>query len=397
MTDDDVFRPKSRKQIKTEELVSTEENLEQAFNEAADQMDPLKEIKGVQDAVAQETGKKSVMPEDAPFQIEGNIPPEFRKVLEQRQEFAEQANSAEFDQMTESIPQFEASQAQARPSRKNNPTPDNMMPSKLRATGSDELERLLKDLSDRHSWEEFEWPSKGKFYNNIPPVVHIRSMTGEEEQILATPRFVKRGKAIDMIFQKCIRERIDTSELLSIDRTHLLIFLRGISYTPEYDVEIKCPECGHKFSTQIDLNQLEVTLCPDEFGAESLHGVLPESGFRYKYRLSTGSDELAISNYREKRLQMFGESTEDDTLLYRTALLLEEVEGVRDKKELGILMKRLPIADVAHLRNEINEPPFGVNTEVTVDCIYCTQDFNVDLPLETNFFFPRKKETRTQA
>jgi hypothetical protein len=44
-------------------------------------------------------------------------------------------------------------------------------------------------------------------------------MTGEEEQILSTPRWVKKGKAIDMIFRRCIKEPINTDELLSVDRT----------------------------------------------------------------------------------------------------------------------------------------------------------------------------------
>jgi hypothetical protein len=222
-------------------------------------------------------------------------------------------------------------------------------------------------------------------------------MTGEEEQILATPRWVRKGKAIDMIFRRCIKETINTEELLSADRTHLLIYLRGISYTPEYDVEIKCPNCSIKFAHVIDLNEMEVNACPDDFSMDSLSGVLPVSKFRYSYRLATGQDEQEISAYREKRIQQWGDQGEDDTLLYRTALLLEEIEGVSMKKELALLLKKLPIQDVAYLRNEINTPPFGVDTELPILCPSCTEEFKIDLPLETNFFFPRKKAKETQA
>ena len=184
---------------------------------------------------------------------------------------------------------------------------------------------------------------------------------------------------------------------LPIYRTHLLIYLRGISYTPDYDVEIKCPECSTKFQTVIDLNTLEVEECPRTFGPDSLEGVLPQSGFKYRYRLSTGRDEQQISNYRDKRIQDFGDQSEDDTLLYRTAMLLEEIEGVRLLREIQFLLKKLPIADVAALRNEINQPPFGVKTEIPILCPACSEEFKIDLPLETSFFFPRKKENRTQA
>jgi hypothetical protein len=55
-------------------------------------------------------------------------------------------------------------------------------------------------------------------------------------------------------------------------------------------------------------------------------------------------------------------------------------------------MKKLPINDVSYLRNEINDPPFGVKTEIPMVCPSCTAEFDIDLPLEANFFFPKKKE-----
>jgi len=66
-------------------------------------------------------------------------------------------------------------------------------------------------------------------------------------------------------------------------------------------------------------------------------------------------------------------------------------------KEIQFLLKKLPIADVAYLRNEINQPPFGVKTEVPLLCPSCTEEFKIDLPLETSFFFPRKREEKPQA
>lgn len=350
---------------------------------------PLESVRSVQEAISKETGRDLPKTfEQGPIAISGNIPPEFRAAMQQKQQPQNKPQATE----EEGFDSFEAPPERKRPQQKQ-ATPD----SKIRVQGSDALEGLLQQLAEKHTWEEFEFPSKGKFYENIPATVNVRAMTGEEEQILATPRWVRKGKAIDMIFRRCIKEPINTEELLSSDRTHLLIYLRGISYTPEYDVEIKCPNCSIKFAHVIDLNDLDVENCPDDFTTDSLSGILPVSKFRYSYRLATGQDEQEISNYREKRIQQWGDQGEDDTLLYRTALLLEEVEGVTMKKELALLLKKLPIQDVAHLRNEINTPPFGVNTELSILCPSCTEEFNIDLPLETNFFFPRKKAKETQV
>jgi len=380
---DDVYRQRRK--------VSSSDLGDFVDESPASENDPLSSVKKIQQQAANEVGQESseqpLLRGEAPFSISGAVPPAFREAMAKRP----QGPAAD----DEDLPPFikESRTRSAVPKSQPKATPD----AKVRVTGSDQFENLLQRLAEQHQWEEFEFPSKGRFYNNIPATVHVRPMTGEEEQILATPRFVKRGKAIDMIFDRCIREKINTEELLSVDRTHLLIYLRGISYTPEYDVEIKCPECGIKFQTIIDLNSLDVNDCPPEFGPDSLEGTLPMSGFKYRYRLSLGKDEQQISQYREKKIQDWGDQSEDDTLLYRTALLLEEIEGVKMLKEIQFLLKKLPIADVAYLRNEINTPPFGVRTEVPLLCPSCTEEFKIDLPLETSFFFPRKREEKPQA
>jgi hypothetical protein len=387
---DEVFR-QSRKKITPDELRDT----------PGENSNPLDQIKSIQQAVAKETGRDVPQPFEAPFQIEGNIPPEFRSALMRK---AQQGGMPEPRPVAPKKPEddenfetFEAPPDKPRPhvTNKQRATPD----AKIRVQGTDALEGLLQKLADKHQWEQFTWPSKGKFYTDIPETVHVRTMTGEEEQILSTPRWVKKGLAIDMIFRRCIRETIDTEQLLSVDRTNLLIFLRGISYTPEYDVEIKCPSCSIKFAHVIDLNDLEIDVCPDDFGPDRLRGKLPVSKFNYSYRLATGADDQEVTNYRERRIGQWGDQGEDDTLLYRTALLLDEIEGVSMKKELAVLLKKLPIQDVGHLRNEINQPPFGVDTMIPILCPNggCSEEFKIDLPMEANFFFPRKKEPRNQV
>jgi len=223
-------------------------------------------------------------------------------------------------------------------------------------------------------------------------------MTGEEEQILATPRWVRKGQAINMIFQRCLKEKFRTDNFLSVDRTYILIWLRGISYGSEYEVEVKCPECDRKFSTTIDLSALNVNYCPKAFESP-LQDTLPKSGFKFTYRLSRGRDETAVQEYRDRHLKMWGDNGADDTLIYRTALLLDEIQGLTDKQELVMLIKSLPIQDVSTLRNLITDPPFGVDTKCEITCAVCFHDFDVELPLEANFFFPRtrKKKEETPA
>jgi hypothetical protein len=48
------------------------------------------------------------------------------------------------------------------------------------------------------------------------------------------------------------------------------------------------------------------------------------------------------------------------------------------------------------MRDATSNPPFGVNTTVTITSPYTLQDFEIELPLEANFFFPRaRRATKT--
>jgi len=264
-----------------------------------------------------------------------------------------------------------------------------------------ELTNLLESLKEQTSvYEEISLPSLGRFYNGEDGPkdgkLHIRAMTGEEEQILATPRFVKKGQALDMIFQRCIREKIKTQELLSIDRTFLLIYLRGISYGPEYDVEIKCPECSTKFATSIDLNSIVVENPPDNLSSD-LKGKLPKSGFNFTYRMSLGKDEFEIQDHRERRVKKYGDQVADDTLTFRIAQLVESVENVKDKNEIFYIIKNLPMQDISYLRGIVTDPDWGLDTKIPMNCPSCLAEFDIDLPLDTSFFFPRRKKEVTQA
>lgn len=266
---------------------------------------------------------------------------------------------------------------------------------RLAFTGNAKLDEIMAGIKETvNRYEEVQLPSRGKFYDDIPNgTIHIRCMTSEEEEILGTIRYVKTGKAVNMIFRNCIRENIQPEKLLSVDRTWLLIFLRGISYTHNYDVEVKCSECGYKFSDTIDLDSLFVTRCPEEFGPDSLKDTLPKTGLNFIYRLPTGKDEHMVNEYRDKKNKNADQV--DDTWAYRASLLIKDIEGITDQPSIHTLMRNLPINDSSYLRSLFNEPPFGVNTKIEMLCKSCSETFEIELPFETGFFFPNPRKGKS--
>jgi hypothetical protein len=374
---DETFRPQKRS-ISQEEIDGDFQNTEN--ENAAEQ---LARMAAMRQSAAAEVEKELENPAaEAGVKVTGRIPEAFKQAVASKKMDARSGGSKPDQQ-----------------SRK----------SEMRVTGSGKLEELIAGIGTKGTmvFEPIQLPSKGKFYDgeNGPKdgVIHLRPMTGEEEEILATPRFVKKGQAINMIFNRCMRESYDSANFLTQDRTYMLIYLRGISYTPEYDVEVKDPDSDQTFATTINLNDLYVDYCTEDFGPENLEDVLPTTEYRFRYRLAVGKDEQLIQEYRERRAKNFDLSGQaDDTLLFRTAHLIEEIEGLTDKLEIQTLLKKLPIQDVAYLRTVVNEPPFGVDTKINITNPYTMRDFEIELPLEANFFFPRAKRkkntiSRTQA
>ena len=343
---------------------------------------------------------KGPLMSDGGIEVQGNVPEEFKKVLAQKQKEKQQQ-------------QAKPSAPQAGPPNIS-PTPDEPPPAPVNPkeqqfkpapnlgasmANTSDLQKLLEGL--HVNYEPINLPSRGRFYEDEAlkgGTLHVRPMTGAEEEILATPRHIKRNEAMDMIFNACIQEHCNTYNLLTVDRTYLLIWLRGISYSTKYEVEVECPRfgCETKFQTTIDLDHMNVDYCPDSFTTAKLSGTLPKSGYQFSYRLATGADDLAVNEYRERRLRRFGDQAADNTLTFRTALLLNNIETITDNDELQVLLKRLPVEDVAYLRNLASEPPFGVDTNVDCFCPACTNEFSLDLPLEAGFFFPRSKTNQEE-
>lgn len=385
MADDKPFRQERRKAIQPEDIgeerPGPQASLERiaAMRRAAEQDDDFTEENNPLPHVA---GNPNFGDEESSVKVTGPVPPALLKAMQANKE-----PKRGFNNMGEKPERAEKTKKRPGPQMQS----------------SDQLKGLIENIRGPQVslYEAIELPSRGKFYNGsdgpTDGILNLRQMTGAEEQILATPRFIRRGTAINQIFEACVQENYNPDQLLTIDRTYMLIYLRGISYSPIYNAEVKCPDCEKKFASDLDLNTLYVESCPDDFGP-NLTDTMPSCGYKFTYRLSRGRDETEINEYRERRIKLFGDSAADDTLTYRMASLLEDVEGLADKRELQTLLKNLSVNDVSYIRNCINDPPFGVNTKMEITCPSCLHDFEIDLPFDADFFFPRRKKgSQTQA
>lgn len=365
----------SRKPIKFEEEIENSQNEQESIQpkNREDLVERFEEMsKYNSDDIPQQ-------PQDMPFKIKGrNIPEEFNNFSSSPKEKINKENTSRNTNVVKPI---------SKQPMINNPNgyiEDNRL--------ANVLEQLKSSTS---IYEEIMLPSRGFLYNGengpIDGVLKIKPMTGREEEILATPRYVKKGVAMNMIFNKCIGGYA-SENLLTADRIFILIYLRGISYTPYYEVEITCPFTDKKFNHIINLNSdLTLNYCPDDFDLNSLKDTLPMSNLRYSYRYSIGLDEIESQNYKSRMEQNFyREEGVDEIALYKMALQIHELEGITNKRDIMRVLQELKVGDVAHLRNVLNTPPFGVDTTINVTSKFTGEEFEIELPIDAGFFLLKK-------
>jgi hypothetical protein len=331
--------------------------------------------------------------------ISGQLPPQLQQMLQARA--AQEAESVGMPPAGQPVMASQMAPHQPRPNMGFKQEADFQGNIGVTNTGNASLDELLSGITNLYQYDAVHLPSMGRLYERGPAngTLHVRPMTGREEQYLATQRYARGNAATNAIFKNCIRENIDVSKLLVEDRTYLLIFLRGISYGTKYDVQLRCESCSESFEKVIDLDSLPVTRCPETFTADNLIDKLPVSNYRFKYRLPTGEDEVEVSEYRQRNLKQRPDSL-DDTFFHRATLLLDYIGNdnvtLTEKHAIKALLPQMPVADINYLRNVLNEPPFGVDTDMMILCPACYNEFNVTIPMELSFFFPKNKKEQVE-
>jgi len=237
-------------------------------------------------------------------------------------------------------------------------------------------------------YDIIELPSQGLLYNDKIKNVKVEYLTALDESILTSPNIASSGKMLDLLLERKIKDLpIDPLDLLSGDRTAIIVFLRttafGVDYTQVvYDDKNDSYEDGVINLAELKQKKLEIKSNSDgEF-----EYVLPKSGKKITFSLLTGRDEKII----EERDGILGKRN-NDGVSHKIILSLEQhinsIDGERDKIKISNIIKRLSIFDSRSLRKYINEitPGLDFNTNARTPggvSVACFLRFN------TSFFWP---------
>ena len=243
----------------------------------------------------------------------------------------------------------------------------------------------------------------------------IKELGIREENILTDPKQARSGKNLHRVLESCWEETLDPGiynfgekgfiiqNLLQGDGMALLIYLRIVSYGPEFFFDVNCPVCGQRIPWELDLNDfMEQKVKPLSEESKKIirennglfECVLPTCKRKVVFRLMTLREEMRFPEIRRESFDQLS-----STLLN---MVVQSVEGI-DRQRAFFGMESYPLKDydgptdvltsrdASFLRDEMEEVGCGVFTTIDVECLD-HGEVRVDLPFRENFLLPKRRK-----
>lgn len=242
----------------------------------------------------------------------------------------------------------------------------------------------------------FQLPSGGIFYKNGELAanvengeVHVHPMTALDEITMKNPDMLFSGKAISIVFRHCIPDIIKPEELFAKDIDALMIFLRSVTYGPQYEIEAihDCEEAKHQ-SYIVDVEEMitsMVNLTQEKI--DELYTITLENGqvvvmqpIRYKHVL-----QLLKMNENKQVLTV---EDQEKNLLTNLLNVIVEVDGISDKKQIAEWARAISPRMMNQLAGAIDHSQnWGPITTKKVKCKDCGEELELEVPINPISFF----------
>jgi hypothetical protein len=271
------------------------------------------------------------------------------------------------------------------------------------SSGQDYISQIPRSspVQDVFGWtvpvEQIPLPSGGVIYPQGSALhgretIQIKAMTAQEEDILMSRALAKEGTVMSHLIKSCLIDKtIDPSEMLSGDRTAIVVAIRITGYGADYRANVNCPACTRSDMHVFDLSGLEIKRLgaqPVSVGSNEFDFTLPVTKKPVTFKLLTVRDEEEAEKTREKMSKLFPDAKVDGAVTRILEGQILSVDGKRDRAAISAFIKAMPAADSRALRSHMLSIEPGLNMRVSFACRSCGVESKVALPMGAAFFWP---------
>jgi len=247
----------------------------------------------------------------------------------------------------------------------------------------------------RFPTEVVDLPSKGLVYPEGHPLsngkVEIKYMTAREEDILTSVNLIQDGTVIDELLKSVVITKVNFDDIIIGDKNAIMLATRILVYGKEYKAEVICKECGTKEETDFDLTVYKYKDIDESKFANGnkFEYELPNSKRKIEFKLLTQGDEAKvikeIQRQRDAGIKAIGEITT------RLRYQLISVDGESDPETItNFINNEFFAVDSMAFREHYATLSPDVDFKTHFGCAACKAVQDVELPIQTNFFWPSR-------
>jgi hypothetical protein len=244
-------------------------------------------------------------------------------------------------------------------------------------------------------------PSEGKFYSKNSSCygisqIEVRQLSAVDEDILFSRKLLQNGKVFDTLLNNVMISNIKVDDLLSTDKSAILLALRINAYGADYDSgeELFCTNCEARFKYSFDLNSLS----PKELKNNNEFYVSDDgtfelkipSGNAIKMKYLTSKDEQTVDEEIASNKRSNKNKNIDHSFTIRLKNQIVSIDGNSDKSFIKDFINdgSMSVQDTRYIRKFLIDNMPEIEMRAVAICPECFAEFESDIAITREFFYP---------
>lgn len=235
---------------------------------------------------------------------------------------------------------------------------------------------------------EFKLPTGGVLYQDAEDedirngIVRLRPMSLADEEILANQTYAKNGSTFRRLLDSCVVNNFDSKNFVDYDVYYLIYALRQISYGKDYELEIKCSECGKSYPFTLSLADMTFEeLNKDEKSVKTIK--LPVSKYTTTIRCAVIGDIEKLDKFNVDD-EDAGEAAKGFAI--RTIEILDDKNEPVNPKDFVDFYEAIPTRDRAEITKAFKNIEDMKIPTMKCTCPKCEHVDITDVPISKGFF-----------
>jgi hypothetical protein len=242
----------------------------------------------------------------------------------------------------------------------------------------------------------FQLPSLGLFYKNgeladnvVNGEIHVRPMSALAEIHMKNPDQLFSGQAVETVFKECVEGVQKPSQLLAKDVDAIMMFLRTVTYGPNYEFAAKHHCEGAKEHTYIaDVDSfINTMVMMDPTTLDKLYKVTLPNEQVVHLQPSRYGHVVALLKANQGKEEITVEDAQANLMMMLNSVVTR-VDDVTDAAQIDEWLRAVPTTYVTAIANKIDAiNKWGPSMRWKGKCRDCGGDLEVELPINPVSFF----------